>query len=206
MLGVSGIKMWKLFHLLSDLTGGGAAKVFDCNDARYLMDQNRQLTEDEQVEFDLHLSECEKCVADFSFENALRAVIAPKKLESPSFGFDMRLAAKLGLDLAAVPNYLEPEPKTSPVSWLNWIAAAATVAGLLGWKLDEVIRISTGVGELIYAQAASLLAGKALIAADSYFGTFSEIGLLQGGIMMQLCLGAIVLASGIIAVGLTIKE
>lgn len=198
--------MWKLFHLLSDLTGGGAAKVFDCNDARYLMDQNRPLTEDEQVEFDLHLAECKKCAADYAFEQALREVIAPEKLESPSFGFDMRLAAKLGLELAAVPSYVEPEPKTSPISWLNWVAAAAMVAGLLGWKLPEVIRISTGIGELIYAKAASLLAGKALIAADSYFGTFSEVGLLQGGIMMQLCLGAIVLASGIVAVGLTIKE
>ncbi len=198
--------MWKLFHLLSDLTGGGAEKVFDCNDARYLMDQNRKLAEDEQVEFDLHLAKCEKCASDFAFEQALRDVIAPEKLESPSFGFDMRLAAKLGLELAAVPNYVEPEPKTSPISWLNWVAAAAMVAGLLGWKLPEVIRISTGIGELVYAKAASLLAGKALIAADSYFGTYSEIGLLQGGILMQLCLGAIVLASGIVAVRLSVGE
>ncbi|MDP8239027.1 MAG: hypothetical protein P9X24_08045 [Candidatus Hatepunaea meridiana] len=184
-----------------------------CQAAKELIDNLQPLTDVEQGELKVHLVDCPDCSAAMQMEDALRKVIAPVQLPSPSVGFEASLMAELDITPVA-------EPKISLFAKTSWAAGILSLSVLLFYLMDSISKIALrgglSIGNKLIKGFFSLdglanqVIGSVTGSIDGFwaylFGELSQPNGMNGIMILNLMIVSVVIISGIIAVSMSNRD
>jgi hypothetical protein len=185
----------------------------ECMAVRSMIERSDTLSESERHAFDIHINSCPACAAEVKFENALREVVAPQKLASPSRGFEASLMAELGLKPA-----FEPAPAAKPFA--IWGRAAAIILGIaavfyLYWDTVQSMGLK-GLRTVMLSSADMVMKIDSILTGSSSgvvaklngyvftcIGEAARIGINESLLVMNLMFLSMAAVGGIVAISIS---